>query len=118
MTVDAVIESLGDEYVGCEIAINSHIPPYTTPQESPAGHLIIEFHRMNKPDTALGIRWGITDAVGLPIRTELNVAAWQKDRNQPWWSGLVAASFDEAWRIVCLTAEQIQPTEIRLSHGV
>ena len=50
-------------------------------------------------------------------RAGLNATAWRKDSSHPLAAGIRAASWDEAWRIVCTVGRLLSPTDIQLRYG-
>jgi hypothetical protein len=42
---------------------------------------------------------------------------WRTDPSNPLYSGVYAANFDEAWRIVCLLGLMLYVTGVQLGYG-
>lgn len=66
----------------------------------------------------IGIKFGATELIDgiLPLRQGFNTLAWMADNRNPLSTGIVAVCFDEAWRIICLTAFKMNIQTVRLGY--
>jgi len=116
-TAARIAAAVGGGYRGCVLDVNSHQPPYPPGDEVPSGHLVLSLYAPAVSEVAIGIRWGLHEKGGGPKRSEFDPDAWLRDPTQPWWTHLVTASFDEAWRVVCLVAQALDAGAVSISHG-
>lgn len=103
-------------YSGGVFDIGGYTPPYRE-GHYPAGFIAITFLADGLPEHVVGIEFGRRDERGRLLRLGFNVTASLRDPHNPHSAGIYAVNFDEAWRIVCLTARHLEVSRVMLSYG-
>lgn len=115
-----IIESI-EAYHGCMVIIGCYTPPYDPPLEvnkaRSGGFLTLDFIADSQEPACISIEFGRADSDGAVVRAAFDADLWKTDPSNPLYSGIYAANFDEAWRIVCLTVRLIEAKEVSLRYG-
>lgn len=107
------------------LTVRVFTPPWSTGSEA-QGYLEIVLSKGPGMDAGgfptlvtIGITFGATELIDgiLPLRQGFNTSAWKSDNYNSFSSGIVAVNFDEAWRIVCLTAFKMNIQTVRLGYN-
>jgi hypothetical protein len=120
-SVASDIYGVTKDYYGCTLEVECYTPPYDPPlsQESArcGGFLVLHLCADPLPRICVGIEFGRLDKEDKPLRATIDVEEWRTDPENPLYSGVYAANFDEAWRIVCLFGLMMDVKNVRLSYG-
>jgi hypothetical protein len=82
------------------------------------GQIDIELTKPGLRGVTLGIMFGLLDTQGRQIRSKPDIGRWKEDLDNPTGAGLEAATFAEAWRIVCGLQKAIEPSEVKVLYGI
>ena len=110
-----VVDAL-DGMLQSDVVLNAYSAPWY-PDDMPHGQLTMIFSRHGRR-ADVGIVFGAPDEVsGMPHRCFFDEAAFAEDPMNPHAGGIIVASFDECWSIVCSILERISPRSVRFSFG-
>ncbi len=107
--IAAAIDSLLDK----ELCLRAYTPPFEAPL--PDGFLELCFGDRKK--YSIGLTFGSFESLPPFDRSDFNAEQWRSAPEDPFSSALLAASFDEAWRIVCLVAKLLAVERITIAYG-
>lgn len=113
-----LVKALKDDFENEFLDIGAYTPPYDEDEIENAVSpeiLVLAFTNKHEQDVLIGINFGV-DNTDL-VRNEFEKSEWENAPQDPHSSGIIAANFDEAWRIICLTAAFLKIKRITISYG-
>lgn len=81
------------------------------------GFLRLVFQNGDAKPVRVGIAFGETDGKNKVERFGFNCQAWELYSHEPYSSGVNAADFDEAWRIICRVGTELDVAQVSISYG-
>lgn len=116
---DAVADQIAvciPEFRCAQLMMSGYTPP--TVGKPAEGFLDLCFFRSVDQAVSFGILFGAEAEVdGFVHRRYLDRQQWLADPRNPLASGIVAANFDEAWRIACAAAAALDIRRIEIAYG-
>lgn len=116
--VNKIIEAVPGYRWGT-LNVTGYTPPYEG-TDFPGGFLEINLllrHDSDASEASLGVIFGEEDDRGHLVRHDFEATRWLRDRHNPLASGIIAANFDEAWRIVCLLGKRLNVVQVTIGYG-
>jgi len=102
---------------GRPIWLRGYSPPLEGAGVDPHGYLELCLFPEEDREWPIGIFFGMAEPAGDFLRSDFDVAAWSKSKDDPSASNLYVASFDEAWRVVCLAAKKLRAPSVTIAYG-
>ena len=115
-TVAAQIAACIPEFRCAQLMLSGYTPP--TKGKAVEGFLDLCFFRSVDHAASFGILFGAEPEVdGFVHRRYLDHEQWRADPRNPLACGIVAANFDEAWRIGCAAAAALEIQRVEIAYG-
>lgn len=115
-SVAAQIAACIPEFRGAQLMLSGYTPPGAG--KTMEGFLDLCFFRSVDHAASFGILFGAEPEVeGFVHRRYLDHARWLADPRNPLACGIVAANFDEAWRIACAAGGALEIQRIEIAYG-
>lgn len=114
LTAEQALSRL-DDFVAGAVVLNAHMPPFGA-GEYPQGQLTLEVSSPTGEACCLGIAFAHASE-GKPFRSGFDFAAFARYPEDPQSSGIVTASFDECWLLLCKLLEGLKPSSVHFSFG-